>query len=295
MTTMHDIIIILHAPFSHTIYRCFLSGGMPACSPSRSRIVEAIIIHLFEAHTQPRREVDEQGKAKFTSRYKLVLSAYNAIRARVLNSTSIMQGTKLMLINLNEYTLLRWYKNSSRRDESRLLMQGLTLPQPEPCATDTLPPPQVLPASPPAPPEDSHMFEEAPDQTGKARVRDTSSVVIPVAPLPHTTDTTPIVQTSTSTTLVATTSATLVATTSSSTSSTPTSRVTQWRHRKAGKDKDTIAKRKVYCCSVCNQPVSSKGHTQYRGYRYCPYAPGQVPQAAWLAEKKAKFMAKKAT
>ena len=50
--------------------------------------------------------------------------------------------------------------------------------------------------------------------------------------------------------------------------------VTEWRYRQAGKDEDTYAKHKVYCCSTCNQPVSSAGHMQHGGYRYRPYAPG---------------------
>ena len=179
---------------------CFLSGGAPACSPSKSRIVEAILIHLLEDITQPRREVDERGKNKYTSRYKLVLSAYNSIRARVLNSDILMQRTNLMLVNLNEFTLLRWYKNSIRRDEIKLLMQGFTLPQPQPCTNDPLLPAKILPTSPPAPPEDCHIFHEVDDQTGLARLRDKSSTQVIIAP------TTPVTIPATS----GTTSATLI-------------------------------------------------------------------------------------
>jgi hypothetical protein len=124
-----------------------------------------------------------------------------------------MQGTKLMLINLNKYTLLRRYKNSSRRDEIRLLDHASSYSPPARtlCHGYT----QVLPASSPAPPEGSHMFEEAPDQTGKARVRDTSSVVIhPCSPPAEHHGYHSYCTNSTSVTLVVTTSATLVATTS---------------------------------------------------------------------------------
>ena len=269
--------------FLLSLNRCFLSGGAPACSPSKSRIVEAILIHLLEDITQPRREVDERGKNKYTSRYKLVLSAYNSIRARVLNSDILMQRTNLMLVNLNEFTLLRWYKNSIRRDEIKLLMQGFTLPQPQPCTNDPLLPAKILPTSPPAPPEDCHIFHEVDDQTGLARLRDKSSTQVIIAP------TTPVTIPATS----GTTSATLIDPAAiPTTSGTTIPRVTQWRHRKAGKD-HRDSKRKIYCCSVCNQPVSSEGHAQYRGYRYCQYAPGQVPHDVWLAEKKAKFIAKR--
>ena len=37
---------------------------------------------------------------------------------------------------------------------------------------------------------------------------------------------------------------------------------------------------------VCGQPMTSEGHTQFRGQCYCPHAPGQVSQQEWLRENK---------
>ena len=37
--------------------------------------------------------------------------------------------------------------------------------------------------------------------------------------------------------------------------------------------------------------MTSEGHTQFRGQRYCPESPGQVPQEEWLALEEAKAKA----
>ena len=37
------------------------------------------------------------------------------------------------------------------------------------------------------------------------------------------------------------------------------------------------------------------GHTQYRGYRYCPQAPGQVSPEEWKAARKAEAASKGAS
>ena len=70
---------------THAI-RCFISGGFPASSPAKSRLVEVMCIRLCDKHTQPRRDVTADRKRDYTSRLKLVLSDYNAVRACVANS-----------------------------------------------------------------------------------------------------------------------------------------------------------------------------------------------------------------
>ena len=42
----------------------------------------------------------------YTSRWKLVLSEYNSIRLRLFNSQALLEGTKLMLFNINEGVLV---------------------------------------------------------------------------------------------------------------------------------------------------------------------------------------------
>ena len=101
----------------------------------------------------------------------MVLSAYNSVRARLLNSQALLEETNLVLYNLNEATLIRWYKNSIRRDEIKTLTQGLSLPLEQPCATDPLPPAQERPSSPGAAGEHEHLIEEPEDTTGQAKVK----------------------------------------------------------------------------------------------------------------------------
>ena len=43
--------------------------------------------------------------------------------------------------------------------------------------------------------------------------------------------------------------------------------------------------RKEYSCRVCGRPMTTPGHSQFYGQRYCPDAPGQLPQE-WLRMKK---------
>lgn len=57
-------------------------------------------------------------------------------------------------------------------------------------------------------------------------------------------------------------------------------------------DKAAKAPRKTYECRVCHLPMTSPGHTQYKGKRYCPNAPDQIPKEEWLAQRKAEDKAK---
>ena len=43
--------------------------------------------------------------------------------------------------------------------------------------------------------------------------------------------------------------------------------------------------RKVYTCRVCNQPMKGTGHTHFKGIRYCPNAPQQIPLDEWLTHR----------
>lgn len=90
------------------LYRCFLSAGSPATSPSKSRVVEALCILLTEKHPNPRRHSSPGRRRMFTSRWNLVLSEYNAIRTRLFNSQAL-EGTHLALYAINEATLVRIY------------------------------------------------------------------------------------------------------------------------------------------------------------------------------------------
>ena len=149
--------------------RCFLSAGSPASSPAKSRVVEALCILLCQRHSISKREV-KAGKVVCTTRWRLVISDYNSIRARFLNTTAL-DRVNLVLFTINETTRVKWYKNDVRRDEIRMLMQGLPPSQPQLCADDDLLPAKELPSSPAPPPVKLHSFPEAEDTSGQATVR----------------------------------------------------------------------------------------------------------------------------
>ena len=78
------------------------------------------------------------------------------------------------------------------------------------------------------------------------------------------------------------------------------SRTTAWRKRKkeaeAGEQSRTPrcpVARKVYSCRVCGRPMTSEGHTQFRGQRYCAQTPGIAPQDEWLRQKRLEAASKK--
>ena len=80
------------------------------------------------------------------------------------------------------------------------------------------------------------------------------------------------------------------------------SRKTAWRKRKAvqseasenglavadvsAKKTENGKKRKAYSCTPCNKPMSSGGHTQFKGVRHCPENT-LLSKTAWLEEQRA--------
>ena len=76
-------------------------------------------------------------------------------------------------------------------------------------------------------------------------------------------------------------------------------RTTLWRQRKGQMEEERNRtsdeseeeqekgerRRKVYTCRMCGQPMKSTGHTHFRGIRYCPNAPGQIPLEEWLTHR----------
>ena len=59
---------------------------------------------------------------------------------------SALEGTNLIPYNINETTLIKWYKDSVRRDDIRMLMQELPPPQHQLVAKERLPPVKELPS-----------------------------------------------------------------------------------------------------------------------------------------------------
>ncbi len=190
---------------------------------------------------------------------------------------------------------MRWYKDTTRRNEVRILLQGQSLPPPIVVSAVPLPSLQTRPTEPPPPPEDPLTFPEADDTVGVARVR-VRRGPLPIAtpsssPTFHTTTATSTSASTATTTTLTHTSAPVsaVATTSPSASTAPEeeasnigalvtvvttcmSRTTSWRHRRAQeawraqqRAESTIdpqaepppaKRRKLYTCQRCGQPMS---------------------------------------
>ena len=69
----------------------------------------------------------------------------------------------------------RWYKSTMRREEIAMLMQGLTLPDPRPCTSSSLPPTMEWPFSPPPSPVEPFEFFEPVHTCGQAHVHQRAS------------------------------------------------------------------------------------------------------------------------
>ncbi|XP_072050117.1 uncharacterized protein [Amphiura filiformis] len=268
--------------------RCFLSGGSPALSPARSRLVEAICVHLCAKITQPRTEKSDTGRQTYTSRWKLILAAYNEVRLRLLNSEALLEGTNIMLYHINETTLVKWFKNEQRRQEVTTLLQGRDPPGQLAVAAESLPPAQIQPQTPQEPMH-QHEFDEPEDRTGLVVTRHKAAETpqdLPsdIADVITDSDTQPITPTD------------------GTSVSSSHSRTTEWRHRKKtaiqkqqqGKVPAGKVERKQYTCRACDNPMTSGDHTQFRGKRYCPNVFGAPSKQEWLAERREEARQKKA-
>ena len=149
--------------------RSFLSGSSsPAMSPKKSRIVEAICLHLTKKITTHRTSNHFDGSSRYDSRWKLIIQHYNYIRGRLFNSP-ILEETELVLFNINETTLRLWFKNKTRNDEIMQLMQGKNVPGELAVAKERLPEPTTpTKLQGEARPK---IYEEPEDRTGKAVLR----------------------------------------------------------------------------------------------------------------------------
>ena len=134
----------------------------------QSRLVDALLIMICDKHPNPVRG-KAGGARTYTSRWKLILTEYAALRSRLFNSQPLMEGTGIFLFPINETTLKKWYKDNQRRNEVKQLLQGAQLLQRE--VSQGQLPPNVLATSAPQPPPQPHVHTEPEDTTGQAGVR----------------------------------------------------------------------------------------------------------------------------
>ena len=82
--------------------RCFVSAGSPSMSPSKSRVVEAICVNLFNTIISP------QKTQSYVSRFSLILQRNHLIKIAVSQNPIIMEKSGLVLFQINETTLSKW-------------------------------------------------------------------------------------------------------------------------------------------------------------------------------------------
>jgi hypothetical protein len=150
--------------------RSLLSGVSSVLSPSKSRLVEAICIHLCRKITGPTTSVEMNGKTTYCSRWKAILQEYQKVRARLFNSHTLIERNKIILYNINETTLRLWFKDQARAEEILTLMQGRETPSSLQIAKDPLPELRGKPAN-----LEGHAtpisFKEPEDRSGQAVMR----------------------------------------------------------------------------------------------------------------------------
>ena len=280
--------------------RCFTTGGSPSLSPSKSRLVEAVCIHLCSKHLGSTTVSLPENNRKYQSRWKSVLGDYNRLRARLFNSTLLMEKTAITLFNINETTLLRWHKNKERREEVETLHRGKTLPSSLKTSRTTLPKQLKL---------QEHqtplmVFAEGQDLTGKVPpkpVTYTAPLPPPKPPsppppqTPSTSDYRPVKpkphQSAVYVDLPPPAAFVILpygvqqqeSPTTSTAGPKAVPKSTYYRHLKKGKYVNPNRKR--YSCRKCGKPMEAP-HTQYNGRRYCPNEPGALPHAEWLEEQR---------
>ena len=108
------------------VKRCLTSAGSPSLPPSKSRLVEAIFTILCNKNLGST-TIRSPNKRQYQSRWKTILIAYQGIRSSV-NNCQLLQKTTITLFNVNETSLMLWYKDKTRTEETNLLLRGKDLP-----------------------------------------------------------------------------------------------------------------------------------------------------------------------
>ena len=244
--------------------RCFMSAGSPACSPSKSRMVEAVCIRLCDAITQPLTDLRPDGSTRYISRWRQILEAYNRVRARLFNSLELLEGTDLALFMINEAThpaSLVQAAGTARGGSAVAAGKAGARQAPvlrAAAASLAEPPFSGRPPTPPGlPAHRRHQWpgdREAPSHL-IVRHRRAERRRSGIAPSP--------------------------------------AGLQRRRPIRAWPTSPTRTRApvprlgKTRCCQKCHQPTGSVGHSQYKGQIYCPYIPGQIPREEWLALRRA--------
>jgi len=94
------------------------------------------------------------------------LQDYHRIQQLILNNRAIWRDTSLQLVGVN--TLKQWHNRKVKRQDERLVLQGINLPCRIPVAFEVLPPATVRPAVAPSQPGEAHAYSLPQSTAGQA-------------------------------------------------------------------------------------------------------------------------------
>ncbi|XP_051800340.1 uncharacterized protein LOC127532551 isoform X2 [Acanthochromis polyacanthus] len=279
-------------PGAESMTGCVLgSSGSPTQWPDCCRLVEAVFIKLCNNHKSPQKK-DNYALTRWT----LILRDYNKIRQLVLGNGTVMQSTTLQLFAVNQTTLVQWHNKRLKRQDCRILLQGVNLPATISVAPMPLPPPQVRPTAAPTRPGPQHEYNLPESTAGQAVLKRKSTAFPPLdappivrprlpaqrqlfprqAPPPMvfipTPSTSPLIFQAPQ---VFAPAPKAVAPAGPLPPPTPTRRPYS----------RTVEKNK---CGQCHQPrTKESGYSQYYGHIYCPLNAG-LPLDQWMEEMRRK-------
>ena len=296
--------------------RAFLGGKARIMKPSKSRITEALCIHLCQRFTAPATKTDDRSR----SRWATIVSEYMKVRARLLCSSKVLANTGLELVVINETSLKEWYKDRERRDIETMILQGV----PDPpitrrIASESLPPPKEKPTNihGDAP---TFLVHQPEDLSGKANVRKRRgnrnqevNITIPKQPKPllpkpptlpmpahqpfffppHASSqiSPPLSPPSFAGQFIVlppclppSASVSTPPTFANSARPPDVPKSTHYKHLKLAKMGKVVNKERRITCQQCGRQTRDGKHRQVFGYKYCPFDPGAVSYEEFKAK-----------
>ncbi|XP_056598422.1 uncharacterized protein LOC130417141 [Triplophysa dalaica] len=266
---------------------CFLGEvSGPAQWPNASRLVETVCLAICRIYPAGQTVAGVR-----VNSWSSILHAYRTIRDVVMDSPRLMAETKLQLFELNQQTLSQWHGARIKKQESKVLQQGIKTFASTLVASEPLPPVLFKELEPVPHGHPPYGFNIPADASGQAVQRvpgqpSSAAFVMPAAaqqvqgqPPPVQVgvtfpDTAHLLQ-ATDTTDIDVPAATPPG---------PKVPRTAWRRRKAaevaaaqGFFKKNRQKTEQHFCKKCGHPKTKEfGTSQFRGVHFCAKASGKT-------------------
>ncbi|CAJ1074242.1 PREDICTED: uncharacterized protein LOC107660364 [Xyrichtys novacula] len=116
-------------------YKCFAAGRSAAQWPDSNCVCESLFVKLCKEYRGPRRIDGVRHE-----RWSLVTRANLHIQQVILNNAAVMEGTTIQLPVVNSATIATWYCKRERRQDTQVLEQGISAPNPATVSPESLPP-----------------------------------------------------------------------------------------------------------------------------------------------------------